>query len=159
MIPGSPGTLSRLARLARDLSRELRMSSLSSDNFLINHGEHLMSVIYFDFIKTGHTWRGCRPCRHTSRSWWGSAGSGWWSRAPRWSPGGWPSPQGRSFPRPSHPCSSSRCCTLRPDSNIKQLPSPLWHYLRSTLVICHQQRGQHNLWKSQKNTEKVSLLL
>ena len=32
--PGSPGTLSRLARLASDLSRELRMSSLSSDNFL-----------------------------------------------------------------------------------------------------------------------------
>ena len=103
------------------------------------------------------TWLDCRPCRHTSRSWWGSAGSGWWSRAPRWSLGGWPSPRGRSSPRPSRPCSSSRCCTLSPDSNIKQLPSPLWHYLRSTLVICHEQRGhgQHNLWKSQKHRESI----
>ena len=48
MIPGSPGTLSRLARLARDLSRELRMSSLSSDSFLVMENNQMF---YYDRIQ------------------------------------------------------------------------------------------------------------
>ena len=54
MMPGSPGTLSRLARLAKDLSRELRISSLSSDNFLnieMENGhdnKHLDNHFFFD---------------------------------------------------------------------------------------------------------------
>ena len=55
---------------------------------------------------------GCTPSPHTSPPWSGSAGSGWWSRGPRWSPAGWRSPPPRRFPRPSRLYSSSHRYTL-----------------------------------------------